>query len=101
MNDPEKDFDDYFGVCPHCRKHSGYINVGRGHWMLCDEHKVKWFVGSNLFDSWRFETEDEQRKIYDERGIGGYQEVKPFHEPLVAAALSPPPASNAPCKRLV
>ena len=70
--------DGYFGLCPHCHNHDGYINVSRSHWFVCDEHKVKWLVGSNLFSDWRQQTEDEQRRIYDARGIGDYSEVEPY-----------------------
>ena len=72
----DKAFDDHFGVCPHCQKHDGFINVGRGHFFLCHEHKVKWFVGENLFDSWKLQTKEEQRAIYDEIGMATYREVK-------------------------
>jgi hypothetical protein len=72
---------DYFGVCPHCHKNDGFINISRSHWFLCDEHKVKWCVGSNLFSSWRNETEDEQRRAYDQRGVGNYAEVRPYFLP--------------------
>jgi hypothetical protein len=65
--------DNYFGVCPTCGKNDGYVNVGRGHWFVCDEHKFKWFVGSNLFDSWKEQTEEEQRQLYEARGIGLYK----------------------------
>jgi hypothetical protein len=34
-----------FGLCPHCHKIDGDY-VGRSHWFLCDEHKVKWLVGA-------------------------------------------------------
>jgi hypothetical protein len=52
-----------FGLCPHCHKIDGDY-VGRSHWFLCDEHKVKWLVGANLFSSWRHETEEEQWQAY-------------------------------------
>jgi len=70
---------DYFGACPHCRKNDGYVNVGQGHWFKCDEHRTRWFVGSNLFDSWKHETEDEQRAWYDANALGSWEEVKPVH----------------------
>jgi hypothetical protein len=76
-----KQTEGYFGLCPHCHCHDGYINVGREHWFVCDEHKVRWCVGANLFDSWREQTEDEQRRIYNERGIGEYAEIEPYQEP--------------------
>jgi hypothetical protein len=73
--------DGYFGWCPHCRNNDGFINVGRNHWFLCQEHKTKWWAGANLFSSWREETEEEQRAIYDKYGVGGYTEVEPVFPP--------------------
>jgi hypothetical protein len=71
----KRNTDGGFGLCPHCHKHDGIINVGQGHWIVCHEHKVKWFIGSNLFDSSRHQTEEEQRQIYDDLGIGTYKEL--------------------------
>ena len=48
----------YFGGCPYCGDTSGYLNVGRGHIFVCDEHKTAWPIGSNLFSSWREENEE-------------------------------------------
>ena len=73
--------DSYFGLCPHCHDNDGFINLGRGHWFLCHEHKVMWFIGSNLFGNWRDETEDEQRAIYDAHGVGTYTEINPYRPP--------------------
>lgn len=50
--------DKYFGACPECGSNDGYLNIGRAHFVLCDEHKLCWQVGENLFSSWRSETED-------------------------------------------
>jgi hypothetical protein len=74
----DKALDDHFGVCPHCRKNDGFINVGRAHLFMCHEHKVCWWVGENLFDSCKFQTKAEQRAIYDQSGVASYQKVKPF-----------------------
>jgi hypothetical protein len=68
-------FDDHFGICPTCRKNDGYINVGKGHWFYCAKHKVKWFVGTNLFRSWKHQTEDEQRAIYEALNFGTYTKI--------------------------
>ncbi len=73
--------DDYFGVCPQCRRHDGFINVGRSHYFFCKEHRVKWCVGANLFSSWRDETEAEQRRIYDEIGLGEFEKIEPLGVP--------------------
>ncbi len=69
MRDPR------WGVCPTCHKSDGCINIGASHWYYCNEHKAKWCVGSNLFSSWRNQTEDEQRAIYDELDFGSFTEV--------------------------
>jgi hypothetical protein len=68
---------DYFGGCPFCGRNSGgYINVGRSHWGRCDEHRVKWCIGSNLFSDWQQQTEQAQKKIYDDIGMGGYRHIQ-------------------------
>lgn len=54
-------FDDaknYWGHCPFPEHENYFLNIGRGHWMVCDQCKIKWFIGSNLFGgSWRYENE--------------------------------------------
>jgi len=70
--------DDYFGVCPTCGKNDGYLNVGKTHWFVCHEHKVRWNVGSNLFSSWRHEDEETwHRNAEDIRGYTEITEVRP------------------------
>ena len=78
----------YFGVCPQCRRNDGYANVGPSHWFFCKKHRVMWCVGSNLFSSWKDETEEEQRRVYHEIGLGEFEEIRPLHllEPLTMAA---------------
>jgi hypothetical protein len=71
---------DYFGSCPVCHKNDGYLNVGRTHWFYCKEHKKRWCAGSNLFSSWHDQTEEQQRKMYDQIGMGEFETVEPFHE---------------------
>jgi hypothetical protein len=70
-----------FGLCPHCRNNDGYVNVGRGHWFVCDEHKVMWFAGTNLFSSWRDETDEEQRRAWAARGLDEYSDIEPYYPP--------------------
>ncbi len=67
--------DDYFGVCPECGDYDGYANVGRSHWFYCTKHKTKWCVGSNLFSDWREQTQEEQIRIYEELGLGDFEDV--------------------------
>lgn len=33
------------------------LNVGSTHWGVCEHHKVRWCIGSNLLSHWKEETE--------------------------------------------
>jgi hypothetical protein len=68
---------DHFHGCPECPPWRGpddVYNAGRAHLGVCHEHRTSWLLGSNLFDSWRDETEQEQRERY--REIEGYTKVE-------------------------
>jgi hypothetical protein len=65
----------YWGVCPECGHRDGYLNVGKGHWLYCREHRIRWFIGSNLFSNWKDETEDEQRAKYDALDFGDFRTI--------------------------
>jgi hypothetical protein len=69
-----------FGDCPKCGKNDGYVNIQRAHWFVCDEHGVKWFVGTNLFSGWRYESEQDWEHNY--ALLAGYREVEPLIRPL-------------------
>ena len=71
--------DDYFGVCPICHKTDGYVNVGRTHVFYCKEHKVSWCAGANLFSTWRYETEEEQREAWDKIGLDAFERIDKPH----------------------
>ena len=47
----------YFGHCGVPEHDNYYLNIGRAHWMACDECRIKWFIGENLFSSWRRQNE--------------------------------------------
>jgi hypothetical protein len=58
----------YFGGCPECGR-SEYVNVGRDHFLVCEEHKKSHCFGANLFSDWRDETEEvweQNRKLLSE-----------------------------------
>jgi hypothetical protein len=87
-----------FGLCPACHDSDGYINVSwRGHWMLCKEHKVRWYFDldeADFLDEWPYEqwgdmSSDqitaEQRRIFHELGFDSFEVVKPFYPPELAA----------------
>ena len=50
-------------------------NVHRVHWMACDEHRVKWWIGSNLFSGWRHE--DEGKWEANRAALRDYREIEP------------------------
>lgn len=67
--------DSPFGLCPECGSNDGYINIGREHWFYCLKHRVCWCVGSNLFSSWREQTEDEQHEAFNHLEFGTFRKV--------------------------
>ena len=69
----------YFGGCPECGNQDGYTNVGKAHWVFCKAHRTMWCIGWNLFSSWQYETEAEQRLAYDTIGLERFTEVKPVY----------------------
>ena len=71
--------DNYWGACPDCHRTDGYINIGREHWFYCMEHKSCWYIGWNLFSSWRDQTEEEQRRIFDELDFESFDVIEPCH----------------------
>jgi hypothetical protein len=81
---PERSFTDpaVGGVCPYCHTTNGYVNAGLGHWGICDTHKVMWFIGANLFTV--DETEEAQKKVWNEHGFDDYEVVDSFMPPEAA-----------------
>ena len=68
--------DDYFGGCPECGKNDGHLNIYRDHYFVCHAHKKRWSPGSNLFSSWKDETEAEWS--VNAALLDGYDEVEPL-----------------------
>lgn len=64
-----------FGNCPHCQNEGINNNVGRVHWFTCEDCRVKWRVGENLFGTWREQTDEDNRRIA--RRLMAYREVDP------------------------
>jgi len=75
--------DEHFGECPKCaeekrdysKRDVGMYNVGRGHWYYCRPHRLTWRVGVNIFSSWREQTEEQQRAIFDALGMESFEVV--------------------------
>lgn len=67
----------YFGGCPLCGGNDGYLNLGAAHWFICREHKTKWLIGENLFDSWMVQTVAQH--ISAERVLSTFREVQPYN----------------------
>lgn len=53
----EQKRDPYFGRCPECGGHDGFLNIGRAHWFICHAHRYRWCVGDNWFRCRSEETE--------------------------------------------
>lgn len=66
--------DAYFGVCPTCGDNDGYLNIHKDHWFICHEHRVRWHFGTNLFSSWRQESEADWRE--NQNRIGPYRDIE-------------------------
>ena len=47
------------------------FNIGRGHYVACDECRSYIFVGSNLMSGWRQENKDIWQSNYD--SVKGYK----------------------------
>ena len=70
----------YFGHCPDPEHENYYLNINRGHWMVCDHCKIKWFIGENLFSSWRKEDKALWKANADK--IRNYKEVDTHNQNL-------------------
>ncbi len=46
------------GGCPHCYRNDGYLNDGRADWIVCHQHKTKWYWGSGWSPGGRGEGEE-------------------------------------------
>jgi hypothetical protein len=66
----------YFGGCPLCGRTDGYMNIRAAHWFVCDNHRTRWFIGTNLFSSWKDETEADWER--SRQKLESYTEVKPI-----------------------
>ena len=64
----------YWGGCPECGGNDGFVNVERTHWFVCDAHKTKWDVGSNLFSCWRRQDEEIWERNF--KMLADYREVE-------------------------
>lgn len=54
------------------------MNVRAEHWIVCDAHKVKWRIGSNLFSCWK--DENESVWLRNAERFLGYSKVEPLPE---------------------
>jgi hypothetical protein len=40
-----------------------------------------WWIGDNLYSSWRDQTEEDQRRIWDEIGLNEFRDGEPYFHP--------------------
>jgi hypothetical protein len=66
---------DYWGLCPKCKSEPEILNVGRNHFGACHTHKVRWHIGSNLFDG----CQNEANEVWaqNEALLRSYEMVNP------------------------
>jgi hypothetical protein len=66
---------DFFGdvTCRHGHK-TRLFNLGRGHYVACDECRTYIFVGANLMSCWRQENDDIWQANYD--SVEGYEFIE-------------------------
>jgi hypothetical protein len=90
-----------FGECPECGKNDGYCNIYRQHFFFCEEHRITWTAGVNLFSSWREESEEdwhaawEKLKDYRVVDLDGRDLIGPtLGEVTSLEAMMPPPAPS-------
>jgi len=67
------DEDNYFGYCAVLEQQNHCLNICQGHWMVCDKCRIKWFIGANLFSSWRYQNKDIW--IANEKKLIKYREI--------------------------
>ena len=53
------------------------LNIHEAHWGYCDEHKLRWLIGENLFGGWRHETEADWER--NREHICRYETIKPLY----------------------
>ena len=73
----------HFGVCPECWGDELLCrNVNRVHFFCCDDCKVAWGVGSNLFSNWQYEDQsiwDDNLKLLEEH----YRLCEEYYPPKI------------------
>ena len=90
--------EEQFGSCPECGKAGGYRNIYKQHFFYCDEHRLVWLAGSNLFSTWRDENEGDWRAAWEHlreyRTVDGFEKCvpgAPLGEQVTLAELLPTP----------
>jgi hypothetical protein len=56
--------DPWFGWCPTCGRHDGYLNLCTAQWFICEAHKKAWCLGDDEFVTWWSENESDWRRNY-------------------------------------
>ena len=77
----------YWESCPVCHQVDEFLNIYRDHWFVCHRHRTKWWVGSNLFSTWRNEKPSDWTR--NAARLSAYREVEPYQP-----AKQEPPADE-------
>ena len=69
--------DEPYGECPICKANDGFLTIGNKSWLVCEEHKTKWYAREDLFS--HLLTESEERWEANRLLLLGYREVEPYY----------------------
>jgi hypothetical protein len=72
--------DDHNGLCPKCHRTDGYrYGDVPDIWFICKAHRMKWIVGSGLFSSWQYMSDESL--LRQKYLLADFQTVEPFFYP--------------------
>ena len=69
-----------FGGCPHCGQADGFLEEWRCYVFFCVQHKTRWIIGSDTFDSFHSSFKDSQREKWMKLGVKDYTLVDPIFD---------------------
>jgi len=66
---------DYWGLCPWCRKHDGYLVIGPFQYFVCHLHKTYW-QGGRVIDWYAEYDQNPEKSLLNYRSIRDYRSIR-------------------------